>query len=89
MSEHFHTSMDRKIFNLELSVEATSAYIVVTSILSENARPDLESIRNRWIKSDEELDQALGELVGRQVLQVQSSPQGETLYYPKPSSLWR
>ena len=89
MTEHFHFTMDRNIFNLKLSVEATSAYILVASSMEENVRPSLKVIKRRWVKSDRELDEALGELMQRNVLQLKPAPDGEAIYYPNPASLWR
>jgi DNA-binding IscR family transcriptional regulator len=81
--------MDRQIFNMGLTVEATSAYIVITSLLGDNQRPSLDMIKNRWTLSDETLDRALAELTDRNVLQSRSGPDGMDLYYPTPASLWR
>jgi hypothetical protein len=89
MSEHLHMTMDRNIFNLKLSVEATSAYIIVTAVTGESVRPSLEVIRAKWNKEDHDLDAALNELMDRGVLQHRTGPDGKDLYYPNPSSLWR
>ncbi len=89
MSDHIHEVMDRNIFNLKLSVEGVSAYILVTSLLGENVRPSLELIKGRWTTTQEALDSALAELVERNVLQPRTGPDKEKLYYPNPSSLWR
>lgn len=89
MTEHVHHTMDQRIFNMNLSVVATSAYIVVTSLLGDNAPPTLENVRGRWTVSPEELDLALGELFSRGVLERREGPGGEILLYPRPSSLWR
>lgn len=90
MSEHFHAVMDRNIFKLkELSMEATSAYIIIASVVGENAAPSLDIIRARWNASEEKLDLALKELSDRNVIVYRSGPAGEPLYYPKPSSFWR
>ena len=70
MSEHFHAHMDRNIFKMNLSVEVTSAYILVASLMEQNIRPSLEEIRQRWTKSEAELDQALAELVRRNILKT-------------------
>jgi len=80
--------MDRNIFKLNLPVEVTSAYILVASLVEQNIRPSLEEIKNRWTKSEEELDQALAELVKRNILKA-SEAKETNLYYPNPSSLWR
>ena len=89
MEEHVHSVMDRQIFNMNLSVEATSAYILVASLVSENVRPSLEIVRGRWTAEDEALDRALEELARHNVVQPRSGPEGETLYFPNPASLWR
>ncbi|MEW6261632.1 MAG: hypothetical protein AB1641_01015 [Thermodesulfobacteriota bacterium] len=89
MSEHVHLTMEQKIFELDLSVEATSAYIVVASILTDNLRPNWPTIRSRWTVSEEALGRALEELSVRNVLVKRHSSDGEALYYTSPSSLWR
>ena len=89
MSEHIHHAMDRNIFNFKLSVEATSAYILITSLLGENAGPSIEAIRDKWTTTEEALEKALAELENRSILQKRSGSQGRILYYPNPSSLWR
>lgn len=81
--------MDRQIFNLKLSVEATSAYIVVTSIVNENQPPTLSAVQGRWTISFEALDRALVELMERSIIQKRSGPDGEVMYFPNPASLWR
>lgn len=88
MIEHFHAHMDRNIFKLDLPIEATSAYILVASLVEQNIRPSLEEIKTRWTKSESELDQALTELLRRNILKISTVPDG-TLYYTNPSSLWR
>jgi hypothetical protein len=81
--------MDRQIFNMNCSVEATSLYIVVTSLVGDNQRPTLEAIRGRWTISTEALDLALEELMGRGILERYPGPEGELLFFPQPASLWR
>ena len=82
MTEHFHITMDRNIFNLGLSTEVTSAYILVTSL-------SLEEIRGRWTASDDDLDDALRELIHRRILKVLTEQKETPVYYPNPSNLWR
>ena len=89
MTEHVHHTMDRNIFNLKLSVEATSAYILITSLMGENVRPSMELIQGRWTTTDEELEQALTELINRNIVSKREGLNQEELYYPNPSSLWR
>ncbi|MBF0529995.1 MAG: hypothetical protein HQK55_12155 [Deltaproteobacteria bacterium] len=89
MSEHLHQIMDRQIFNLNLSVEATSAYIVVTSIVDENRPPTLEAILGRWTIAPEALNRSIIELLDRGVVQSRPGPEGAIMYFPNPASLWR
>jgi len=89
MTEHFHSTMDRNIFNLGLSTEETSAYILITSLMEQNVRPTLEEIRSRWTVTDAELDDALRELIHRRILKVQTEQKDTPVYYPNPSNLWR
>ena len=88
MVEHFHCTMDRQIFNMNLSVEATSAYIIVASLTGDNVRPSHEYIKARWTSTPESLETALHELIGRRILEPQTDPKGESIYYPAPASLW-
>ena len=87
--EHNHQTMDRLIFNLKLSVEATSAYILISAILGEGQRPSLDLIKNRWAAPDPALEEALEELIGRNVIESRVGPDDQSLYYPKPSTLWQ
>jgi hypothetical protein len=68
MTEHVHHAMDRNIFNQNLSVEATSAYILVTSLIGENQSPTLDLIREKWTVTPEKLDNALKETDATQTL---------------------
>jgi len=81
--------MDRNIFNLHLSTEVTSAYILVASLIEQNVRPTLEEIRGRWNATYDELDDALRELLHRRIIKVQTEEKNTPVYYPNPSSLWR
>ncbi|MEW5722068.1 MAG: hypothetical protein AB1896_03110, partial [Thermodesulfobacteriota bacterium] len=89
MTEHLHEIMDRNIFRMNLSVEATSAYILVTALLGENQRPSLDLIQARWTTTAQALEQALAELLARNVVRHAAAPDGRDLYYPNPASLWR
>jgi len=89
MAEHFHAVMDRNIFRLGLSVEATSAYIVVTSVQSEDRAPAFQDLSARWTLSDEALVRALEELIRRDVVRTRTGPDGLVCYLAQPSSMWR
>lgn len=82
--------MDRQIFNLNLSVTATSAYILAASLLNQGQTTNYANLRDRWTVSEAELKAALAELVDRKVLIVMAgADEDDTLYSPQPASLWR
>jgi hypothetical protein len=60
--------MDRNIFNLRVSVEATSVYILICSLLDQGQSPTLQQIRSLWNGTEDSLRRALLELMERQVL---------------------
>jgi hypothetical protein len=82
-------AMDTQIFNLKLSVYATSAYIVICSLVDEGIRASEEAINARWNDSPENLGSALGELRLWQVIGASVGPDDQTAYSPNPASLWR
>jgi hypothetical protein len=55
--------MDRAIFDFQLSMEATSAYIVVCSLLDDGLFPTISLVRARWNGSEPSLQKALQELM--------------------------
>jgi hypothetical protein len=81
--------MDRNIFKLNLPTEATSAYILVASLMEQDVRPTLDEIQSRWTTSDSDLDDALRELIRRRILKVSTSTDESPVYFPNPSNLWR
>ena len=60
--------MDRAIFDLKISMEATSAYILICSLMDEGRSPALTVIQSLWNGDDASLQAALDELMTRQVL---------------------
>ncbi len=61
--------MDRLIFDLKASVEATSLYILLCAFLDQGEAPTLEQARSRWNGDDESLVNAAMELMGHGVLE--------------------
>jgi hypothetical protein len=68
VKEDLNMHMDRNIFNLKVSLEATSAYILICSLLDQGHAPTLQQIRSLWNGSEDTLRHALLELMERQVL---------------------
>ncbi len=61
--------MDREIFQMSLSVEAVSAYILIDELTASGVRPiGASEVAAVWNSTEEALGQALDELTRRQVL---------------------
>ena len=65
--------MEREIFNLQLSVEATSAYILMCSLQEKGKILTDETISPYWQGTDEQLKTALVELKKRNIIQENTS----------------
>ncbi len=75
--------MNNRIFTLGLSVEAISLYLILYDLDSFRIPLEKENIQPRWHASQEQLDQALEELVMHNVVQKK----GEVLEV-NPEALW-
>lgn len=67
--------MDQRIFELNLSVEATSLYLLAVSLADGGAPLDQENISRFWNGSPSQLEQAWAELLQRQV--TEQDPEGK------------
>ncbi len=65
---HAQMNMDRAIFDLEISVEATSLYILLCALMDDGVGPTLENAALRWTGTEETLAQAARELIERCVI---------------------
>jgi len=63
-------NMDRAIFELNASVEATSLYILICALMDQGEPPSLNSARERWNGTTESLHAAAAELLRLGVLEV-------------------
>ncbi len=81
--------MDRAIFNLEASVEATSLYILLCALHDQEETLTIDRARVQWNGTREDLARAAEELIRRGVL-VASRPlaQDQPLYI-NPADEWR
>jgi hypothetical protein len=61
-------NMDRDIFNLKASTEATSLYILICALKDLGQSPTLPEIRAKWNGDEDSLRSALNELMRRGVL---------------------
>ena len=81
--------MDTQIFNQELSVMATSAYIVIASLMGDGVKADLPAVSARWNAAPADLESALAELQARNIIERHPGPHGEApIYIANPASLW-
>jgi hypothetical protein len=77
--------MDQKIFEMGLSVEGTSLYLLMVPLSDSGVPLDRENMARFWNASPEEMDRALVELRGRGV--IDRGSQGE--WFILPPSDWR
>ena len=61
-------NMDRAIFDIELSVEATSLYILLCALMDGGEPPTLENALPKWAGTEESLLNAAHELIGRCII---------------------
>ncbi len=64
--------MEREIFNLQLSVEATSAYILMCSLQEKGKILTDDTIEPYWQGTTEQFDSALKELKKHGVIEEES-----------------
>ncbi len=61
-------NMDRAIFELNASVEATSLYILLCALMDQGCPPTVEEALPKWAGTEESLLVALEELITRCVI---------------------
>jgi hypothetical protein len=81
--------MDRKIFALNLTVEATSAYILICSLAEGGAPVTVESLGAFWNAPWEALPPALEELKSRGIIHEVSDERLMRRYLPNPPEFWQ
>ena len=81
--------MDRKIFKLNLSVEATSAYILLCNLAESGAPVTIESAGTFWNDTPEALVSALKELNRHGIIFEAQDANQVRQYYVNPSDSWK
>ena len=81
--------MDRAIFDLRASVEATSLYIILCSLLDRGDAPTLENARVLWSGPPEGLAAALRELMALGVVSAPENPADSDHLHPTSRLEWR
>ena len=80
--------MDQKIFNLNLSVQATSAYILICNLAESGAPVTIESAESFWNDTPEALARALQELSRHHIIHEELDSRQIRQYVLNPSNLW-
>lgn len=80
--------MDRLIFELKASVEATSLYILMCAFLDQGEAPTLELSKSRWNGDEASLVTAAAELMDLGVLERAMPVPMDVPLTIMPSSLW-
>ena len=81
--------MDRKIFSLNLSVEATSAYILICNLAESDTPITIESAGTFWNDKPAALVSALEELVRHRIIFEVLDANQMRQYYLNPSDRWK
>ena len=81
--------MDRKIFSLNLSVEATSAYILMCTLAESGTPITIESARTFWNDTPEALVSALEELDRHRIIFEAVDGKQRRQYYLNSSDRWK
>lgn len=81
-------NMDRAIFDLDASVEATSLYIILCALMDAGVAPTLEQARLKWNGTEGSLAAAAEELVRRGVLGVRLPLSEEMHLHPTTRDQW-
>jgi len=77
--------MDQAVFNLNMSTEAVSLYLMIDDILSRGETPSFDACKLKWTASCEKLEESMRELAARGVIDV--AEDGTLLV--KESSHWK
>ena len=80
--------MDRAIFDLQTSVEATSLYILLCSVSDEGGAVTLSNAIPRWNNPEETIYKAAEELMIRGVLEGSRPIAADTLLHVTVSLCW-
>ena len=88
MSEHNHPTRDSRIFDLGLSVETVSLYLLISGLTDEGKSPTREEIKQIWNASQAALDNSLAELERKNIIRRFTAGDGRVTYGVVDSSGW-
>lgn len=81
-------NMDRAIFDLNISVEATSLYILLCALMDAGEDPTLENASTKWTGTLEALAAAARELIERCVVAGAVPPPRQMHLHPNSRDRW-
>lgn len=81
--------MDRAIFDLNASVEATSLYILICALMDQGEPPSLNNAQVKWNGTRESLEAAADELLQLGVLEVVPPFTPDKHLHISPRTNWR
>ncbi len=82
-------TMDRAIFELNASVEATSLYILLCALTDQGETPSLNSAREKWNGTAESLPAAADELLRYGVLEAAPPLTGDKPLHLSTRDRWK
>ncbi len=81
-------NMDRAIFEMQLSVEATSLYILLCALIDQGVPPTLEEAVHKWTGTADSLLRAAEELVKRCILRSSLPIRKDIHLHPTTRDRW-
>ncbi len=81
-------NMDRSIFDMKASVEATSLYILLCALMDGGLAPTLENAMMKWTGSEETLMAAAEELIRRGIIAGRVPVPKEMHLHPNTPDKW-
>ena len=81
VSDSIHPTRNQKIFDLGLSIETVSLYLLCCGLTDEGRRLSFKEIQSLWNGSEESLQSSLADLEKRNILRkILSDPEGQGIY---------
>lgn len=81
-------NMDRAIFNLKASIEATSFYILLCALMDAGQAPTLDNALPKWTGTKESMLNAAEELIRRCVLGAPIPIPWDIHLHPRTRDKW-
>ena len=88
-SDHTHPSMDQKIFNMGLSVESISLYLLFCGLTDEGNKITTKAVLDIWNGGQEALTNSLHDLEKRNIIRkIISDDAGNDVFRLVSSEKW-